>query len=84
MNTELIARVEVRMATGEPFELQDLHGGDCHGPIYRVADRTIQKWRKAGYIDFTRHGRHVVWQLTISGQRHAEDVRARVASGKEA
>jgi hypothetical protein len=25
-----------------------------------------------------------VWQLTISGQRHAEDVRARVASGKEA
>lgn len=67
-NTELLAIVEARMKSGEPFSAYDLHKGDYKGPIYRLADRTIQRWRKKGYISHTRQGATIVWSLTNAGK----------------
>lgn len=59
--------IEKRMASGQPFtygELCALTPSDEGG---RLADRTIQKWRKKGWIAFTREGRNTVWRLTGAG-----------------
>ena len=62
--------------SGEPFTYADLCGvnlltGGDEGKD-RVADKSIQKWRRKGYIAFTREGRNVVWRLTPNGERFAE------------
>ena len=59
--------VEARMSRGGPFtygELCSLLGGNDNN---RVADKTIQKWRKKGWISYTRERGRVVWRLTAEG-----------------
>lgn len=34
-----------------------------------MADRTIQKWRRRGWIAFEREGRKIIWRLTDTGRR---------------
>lgn len=64
--------IEARMASGEPFTFGELHSlidlSDKERS-YRLADRTIQKWRKRGLISFVKNGRDVVWSLTDSGKK---------------
>lgn len=73
MMTDL-EKIEARMANGEPFSFHQLWvplcGGDSNHPAYRLADRTIQRWRRKGWIAFVRIGRDTVWSLTDAG--HAE------------
>ena len=60
--------IECRMSSGEPFTYGEL----CRiqprpfGEDGRTADKTIQKWRRKGWIAFTREGRSTVWRLTAS------------------
>lgn len=63
-----------RIATGESFTYAQLHeivdalgANEAHD---RIADRTIQSWRRKGFIAFTREGRSVIWNLTEAG--HAQ------------
>ncbi len=60
---------ERRMATGEPFTFGELYRTvKWNGNGYREADRCIQRWRKKGWISFTRKGRDCVWSLTENGR----------------
>lgn len=61
----LVERIRARMQSGETFtcsQLSDVADGD-----YRLADREIQRFRKAGWIGFVRVGRAVNWDLTDAG-----------------
>lgn len=56
------------IAGGTPFTYSELSavnnaagGKESHD---RLADRTIQAWRRKGKIAYTREGRNVVWRLT--------------------
>ncbi|ABS68828.1 hypothetical protein Xaut_3600 [Xanthobacter versatilis] len=68
--------VENRMMDGTPFTYSGLAavseaaGGDEARD--RVADRTIQKWRRRGWISFRRIKREVVWSLTAEGEDEKE------------
>lgn len=61
-----------RIASGAPFtyaqltELVVAHG--AHEGHDRIADRTIQSWRRKGSIAFVREGRNVIWSLTELGR----------------
>uniref|UniRef100_A0AB74UM61 Uncharacterized protein n=1 Tax=Caulobacter phage BL57 TaxID=3348355 RepID=A0AB74UM61_9VIRU len=63
----VIAQIE----SGEPFTyhtlsvVNDAAGGNEARD--RLADRTIQKYRRKGWITFTREGRYVVWRPTPAG-----------------
>jgi DNA-binding transcriptional regulator PaaX len=35
---------------------------------YRLVDRTIQKWRRKGWISFVRMGRDTLWSMTDAGR----------------
>lgn len=63
-----------RVATGVSFTYAQLHEiVDALGANEardRIADRTIQSWRRKGFIAFTREGRSVIWNLTEAG--HAQ------------
>lgn len=59
-------KIRARMGNGEPFTYGELwlpYGIEA----FRIADREIQRWRKKGFISFTREGRNVVWRLTDAG-----------------
>lgn len=68
----VLEKIEARMMSGEPFTYAELGAlnpappgrGPMHNDPDRLADRTIQKWRKAGKISFTRIGRNTYWTLT--------------------
>lgn len=69
------AAIKKRMITGEAFTYAGLCGistaqGGDEGKD-RNADRAIQRWRKKGWIEFTREGRLVVWKLTEKGAAEA-------------
>ena len=61
-----LARIEAVIFSGEPFTLHDLRkwGRDSES----IADRTVQKHRKAGLISFVRFGPQVIWGLTEAGR----------------
>lgn len=72
-NTEArIAALTKRMLSGEPFTYSELvalnnrHGGREDDD--RLADKTIQKWRRAGRISYVRLGRATYWSLTDLGR----------------
>lgn len=74
---DALAIIERRMGDGEPFtygELCKLRGLPRDSD--RLADKTIQKWRRKGWIDFVRFGRAPLWSLTDVG-------RAALASAKD-
>lgn len=61
--------LEARMSNGEPFTFQELaHLGLQAGIEWQSVDAAIQRWRKRGWIAFTRQGRNVVWRLTPAGR----------------
>lgn len=62
----IIAEIERRIFSGEPFTFHDLHRGIDNA--YREADRLIQKHRKKGFIAFERRGRDSIWSLTNAGK----------------
>lgn len=69
----ILEKIEARMGSGEPFTYQELAALNpaplgkpaSHNDPDRLADRTIQKWRRKGLIQFTRGGLggRVVWTL---------------------
>jgi hypothetical protein len=63
--------VEDRIFSGEPFTYSALCALRPNNDADRYADKTIQKYRRKGYIAFTREGRAVVWRLTDAGQEYA-------------
>lgn len=62
----IIAEIERRIFSGEPFMFHELHRGMDNA--YREADRLIQKHRKKGFIAFERRGRDSIWSLTDAGK----------------
>ena len=63
-----LEKIEARIQSGDPFTFTDIWvpvtGGDHHHPAYRLADRTVQKWRKAGRIRISeRKGSTPLWEL---------------------
>lgn len=64
-DAEILTYVEQRMSNGQSFTFGSLHRG-LPDTAYRIADRAIQKWRRKGWIAFTREGRNAVWRLTES------------------
>lgn len=70
-----LERVEDVIFSGLPFTYMVLSGAndDAGGDESkdRLADRTIQKYRRKGMIAFTREGRNVVWTLTALGRLEA-------------
>ena len=61
--------IEARMASGEPFTFMDVWGqiafGDTRHPAYRMADKTIQKWRRRGLIRIDgRKGHAPLWHYS--------------------
>lgn len=61
--------IERRMASGEPFTHAELCTLTADRKDEdRIADKTIQKWRKKGWIYFTRVGHQVLWTLTNEGR----------------
>ena len=58
--------IERRMSNGKPFTYGELCrlGPRPVGEGGRTADKIIQKWRRKGWIVFTREGRNTVWRLT--------------------
>lgn len=62
MRDEIKERIENRMFSGVPFTFAQLHIG-YEDESYRIADRLIQKHRKAGRIRFERDGRKVIWSM---------------------
>lgn len=66
--------IEKRMGSGEPFtygELLKIPEIADKAAASRLADKTIQRWRRKGWIKFTRQGRDCVWHLTEKGQSEA-------------
>lgn len=63
---EIIAKIEGRIFSGEPFSFHELHRGLRLAD--READRLIQKHRKKGFISFVRFGRDTMWSLTDAGK----------------
>lgn len=69
----ILEKIEARMRSGEPFTYQELAQLNptplgkpgLHADHDRLADRTIQKWRRKGLIQFTRSGLggRPVWSL---------------------
>lgn len=76
----IIAEIERRIFSGEPFTFHELHRGADNA--YREADRLIQKHRKKGFIAFMRDGRKVFWSLTDAGkeEKARRDESARAAA----
>lgn len=74
----IIAAIESRIFSGEPFTFHELHRGADNA--YREAVRLIQKHRKKGFISFVRFGRDTMWSLTDAGKeekaRRDESARA--------
>lgn len=62
-NDEITARIEQRMSNGESFTFGALHA-NLPEAAYRIADKAIQRWRRKGWIAYTREGRSIVWRLT--------------------
>lgn len=60
-----LERIEARMGNGEPFRFMDLHSGFVSAD-YRLADRTIQKWRKAGRIENFRGPSGLSWWRLVA------------------
>lgn len=66
------AAVERRMRSGEPFTFGELctqfarHSSGFSDD--REIDKTIQRWRRKGWISFVRIGRAPLWSLTEAGR----------------
>lgn len=77
-----LALIERRIMSGEPFTFGDLWqeaneaGGqprmDTDSPNYRLADRTIQKYRRKGLIDWRKEDGKTVWRLTDAAISQSE------------
>lgn len=67
-----LLEIEARMMSGEPFTFMHLHSlSGYKSDTYRLADRTIQKWRRKGWISFVRKGHTPIWSLTELGKTEA-------------
>ena len=70
--TTPIEAIEKRMAEGVPFTYAELcgiarrHGSD-EGDS-RLCDKTIQRWRRKGWIWHWRDGKVTLWALTEEGR----------------
>lgn len=67
-------RLNARMASGLPFTYGALAADGLDKR--RAADKQIQKWRKKGWIAFTREAGAIVWRLTADGQVATAEFRA--------
>lgn len=74
---QIQSAVEARMANGNPFTLKELRQLPAFADVKdvspdRVADALIQRWRKRGWVTFTRVGRDTVWTLTEEYRNQAK------------
>lgn len=81
--SHVTSEIEKRMSDGSSFtysQLSALAGGwGFDEGKHRLADKAIQRWRKKGWIAFTREGRLLIWNLTDEGR--AEKARRKVCHG---
>ena len=65
--------IEDRMRSGEPFTYGDLRAFTLNAADGgRTADKTIQKWRRKGWIEMHgRRGRAPLWRLTSAYGRES-------------
>jgi len=59
--TDIRTEMERRILSGEPFTFTALYAGYSSPKAYRIADRLIQKHRRAGNIAFKRNGHSPIW-----------------------
>lgn len=59
--------IHARMLANSGFTFGSLHAG-LHYEAYRMADRTLQKFRRNGWATFRREGRQCIWSLTDEGR----------------
>lgn len=64
-------QIHDRMLAADKFEFRNLHQG-LHEDAYRMADKMLQQFRKAGYASFERQGRKFIWSLTSDGRQFLE------------
>lgn len=64
---DLMREIIGRALAEEEFTFFDLHAG-LPGEADRLADRTLQSWRRKGFASYERRGRQCVWKLTANGQ----------------
>lgn len=59
---------EFFLKSGEPFTYGELCERFNDGKMCREADKTLQKWRKKGWLTVTRVGRRHLWRTTDKGR----------------
>lgn len=70
--TAALEAIEQRMIAAEPFSYSELCGiarrfGNHEGDS-RLCDKTIQRWRRKGWIWHWRDGKATLWALTDEGR----------------
>lgn len=59
------------MTAQHPFTFGELCAILNNGEPDRLADRTIQKWRRKGWLKYTRVGSRIEWVVTDKGFHEA-------------
>lgn len=74
MTTE--QKIIARISDGTPFVFRELWTPYGIDEAYRLADKIIQKWRKAGHISYVMTGREYIWSLTETGKKYVQSLSA--------
>lgn len=61
-------KIEARIRTGVPFTYMALCGYTADNDAARMADRIIQKYRRAGWIEYRREKGSTTWSPTQAGR----------------
>ena len=63
---DVLKEIIGRALVNEEFTFGGLHVG-LPEEAYRLADKTLQSWRRKGFAVTERRGRQFVWKLTPKG-----------------
>lgn len=67
--SEILKEIYGRMLENEEFTFLGLHAR-LPDEAYRLADRTLQSFRRKGLAKYRRDGRSFVWSLTAEGRAY--------------
>lgn len=65
---DLLKEITGRALANNEFTFKTLHDR-LPDEAYRLADRTLQSWRRKGFADYERRGRQFIWKLTPEGRK---------------
>lgn len=70
--TTALTATELRMVGADPFTYAELctiaAGHGSHEGSSRLCDKTLQRWRRKGWIWNWRDGKSTLWALTDAGR----------------